>query len=105
MLADNTSVDNGEKDHLIGYGINTHLIYTLSDKLSVGTRFDWLHSTFDADSDDYNEVSFGLNYLPVESVKIRPELRYDWVNGGALPFDDERKQEQFSAGVSLFYHY
>jgi hypothetical protein len=104
MLADNTCVNAGAKNHLTGYGVNTHFIYTLNDKLSVGTRFDWLHDAVDTDS-SYHEVSFGLNYLPVKSVKIRPELRYDWSNGAARPFDDNRKAQQFSSGVSLFYQF
>ncbi|GHT34404.1 hypothetical protein FACS189427_01660 [Planctomycetales bacterium] len=104
MLADNTCVNAGVRNHLTGYGVNTHLIYTLSDKLSIGTRFDWLHDSVNTDS-SYHEVSFGLNYLPVKNIKIRPELRYDWVNGTAKPFDNDRKLQQLSGGVSLFYKY
>ena len=94
----------GDKLHLRGYGINNYLVYTLNDKWEVGTRIEWFRDNgVSLEPSDYNEVSFGLNWMPFEKVKIRPEVRYDWVCGQARPFDGNTRKTQCSGGVSLFY--
>ncbi len=67
------------------FDINQYLIYSLSDCLAAGTRFEW----YDADTGifgngsgtDVYALTGGLNYKPHANVTIRPELRHDWVFG------------------------
>lgn len=80
------------------FGINQYLIRTHSDCLSYGARFEWWN--VDADSQgfyganapaglaalatgDYDifALTLGLNYKPHANVTIRPEVRWDWVDG------------------------
>ena len=80
------------------YGVNQYLFYTLSDCYKVGARFEWFN---DADgvriinSDvnetgigndvDYYAITLGLNYTPNCNLIVRPEIRWDWAEGGT-PF-------------------
>lgn len=61
-------------------GVNQYLFYTLNDCLALGSRLEWWRS----DSQDFHEITFGLNYRPHANVVLRPEVRYDWtpVNDG-----------------------
>ena len=86
------------------YGINNHLLYKLTDKLSAGTRVEWLRDNMgaiDPDASDYGQVTFGLRWDPTEFLSIRPEVRYDWCRGGATPFADGTKKDQASGGFGM----
>jgi hypothetical protein len=91
------------------YGINSHLYYDLKDNLSIGMRAEWFRdqnglrvcspgrvaaatnssnysyaapgnlSTCNAAS--YYEVTAGLNWKPTKWLNLRPNVRYDWVDG------------------------
>ena len=84
------------------YGYNQYLIYTLSDCLAIGGRFEWwqvqadsagyygdnanlgnLPAGFDVNAEEFDiyALTLGLNYRPHANVVVRPEIRWDWVDG------------------------
>jgi len=111
------------------YGINMHLTYDVKDNLSAGVRGEWFRDqngfrvcspgrVAAATSGDGNSyalagkannstcnaaswyaVTAGLNWKPVKWLNIRPNVRYDWVDGktatgGYRPFGNN-KEDQF----------
>ncbi len=79
-------------------GINQYLIRTINDCVSLGTRFEWWNVEADSQgyygarapaglaavaSGDYDifALTLGMNYKPHANVLIRPEIRWDWVDG------------------------
>nr|WP_231617589.1 porin [Novipirellula aureliae] len=92
------------------FGINQYLIYTLSDRLAVGGRFEWYdqegvfnndNGTPDDDTDDtlqqsdVYELTLGLNYRPIANVVVRPEIRWDWDDDQLIGLDDGDHQTTF----------
>lgn len=112
------------------YGINTHLYYDIKDDLSVGVRGEWFrdqngfrvcspgrvaastnnqgysyanggqlnNSTCVAGS--FYAFTVGLNYKPTKWLIVRPNVRYDWVDGTVAGGDSytpfgNNKQSQF----------
>ncbi len=81
-------------------GLGNYFTYTLTDKISLGMRYEWFHQwvTDEADYDsefgsaNYHELSFFANYNISEHFFVRPEVRYDWVDEGA-------KDDGFSGGM------
>lgn len=72
-------------------GLGNYLTYTLTDKITLGARYEWFkqdiedgnmgyESSFDEAT--YHAVSLAAKYMPTEHVFIRPEVRYDWVEEG-----------------------
>jgi hypothetical protein len=110
------------------YGINMHLTYDIKDNLTAGVRGEWFRdqngfrvgspgrvaaatngagtsyaanfpATFNAAS--YYAVTAGVNWKPMKWLNIRPNVRYDWVDGRNAatggqyrPFGNN-KQDQF----------
>jgi len=113
------------------YGVNSHLTYDVKDNLTAGVRAEWFrdqngfrvcsparvaaatngagnsyalgdqpnNSTCNAAS--YYAVTAGLNWKPMKWLNIRPNVRYDWVDGTVAatggqyrPFGNA-KQDQF----------
>lgn len=112
------------------YGLNTHLTYDVKDNLTAGLRGEWFrdqngfrvcspgrvaaatdnsgnsyaiggaanNSTCNAAS--YYAITAGLNWKPVKWLNVRPNVRYDWVDGvtaagnGYRPFGNN-KEDQF----------
>lgn len=69
-------------------GINQYLLYSVNDKLGLGTRVEWWKSDAGFNhggqslprggSVSYYAATFGANIKPLPNVIIRPEWRYDW---------------------------
>lgn len=108
--ADSVVTPKGIKD-AEWYGINTHLYYDLHDQVTVGLRGEWFRDNdgfrvcspgrvAGATNDDsgvavssaanflstcqpasYFAVTAGLNWKPMKWLNIRPNVRYDWVDG------------------------
>ncbi len=97
------------------YGLNNYLIYELNDRWSVGSRYEWLYVGENVGAPlgppfppgpglatpgvHYHDFTLGLNYRPCDSMIIKPEVRYDYVDfdgaAGGGPFDrlgDARSQ-------------
>lgn len=109
------------------YGINTHLYYDIKENLTVGIRGEWFRdhngfrvltpvrvfaSTYDSNGiprtyagnnilpatpSGYYDITLGMNWKPKVWLNIRPNIRYDWVDGGGnyKPFDTGNKKDQF----------
>lgn len=71
-------------------GINQYLLYTVSDCLGLGARFEWWkgdnvtgfqpHNAVlpATGSFSYYEATLGANIRPHANMVIRPEVRFDW---------------------------
>lgn len=98
------------------YGIDQYLTYKLSDKLKAGLRFEWFDDVdgtrvgLDRPANpnvpplpgNYYSITTGLNWSPMSNLTVRPELRYDFhtgSNGGPLPYDNGKKDDQFMLGI------
>ena len=95
LLDSNNAADETVRDTV---GINNYLIYTVNDCLAFGGRFEWwnvdarsqgfygpnapagLVNTAGGDY-DITALTLGLNYRPHANVIVRPEIRWDWVEG------------------------
>lgn len=73
---DNSGLTPGKDNDV---GLNQYLIYSLSDMVGVGTRFEWWK---DEGKSQY-AATVGVNIKPVESFILRPEIRHDWLLPGA----------------------
>ena len=110
----------GNNNYLLGrdetgtfcYGINQHLIYTISPHWAVGLRAEWSqgHGTiFDlpyltgGDGGDIYALTLGANWTPNNWFILRPEVRYDWTkyDNGCKPFAGGTQPNQLTAGVSV----
>ncbi len=92
------------------YGINNYLFYTVNDCWKLGTRFEWFRDDDGtrvvsagalAGVGDYCGLTCGVNWKPTSNLNIRPELRYDWANGGVTPFNGGTADDQLSGGFDL----
>ncbi len=111
------------------YGLNQYYIYTLNSQWAACMRGEWFR---DQDGvavsgpgnvpgvrawsghgfeGNFYELTAGLNWRPQAIVIFRPEVRYDWYDGGAgsyavsgqtgLPFNDGRSSSQFLTAADL----
>jgi hypothetical protein len=81
------------------FGINQYLIYSLSDCLAAGGRFEWydqegVFSNYGNDTDLY-ALTMGLNVKPHANVVIRPEIRWDWDDDEVAGLDEGDDQTTF----------
>jgi hypothetical protein len=96
------------------YGINNYLFYTINSCWVLGARYEWFRDddgvrvtgirptnpiAGDSFVGDFHEVSLGVNWIPTNNLRIRPEIRYDWFDGTGLPFDDASDDDQFTAAM------
>jgi Putative beta-barrel porin-2, OmpL-like. bbp2 len=104
----NNVLINGVSQDAQWYGINTHTYYDIKDDLSIGMRAEWFRdqngfrvcspgrvaaatnnqgfsfasnqpATCNAGS--YYAFTLGMNYKPTKWLNLRPNVRYDWVDG------------------------
>jgi hypothetical protein len=99
------------------YGINQHMYYTINPCWKLGGRFEWFRdddgvrvtglrpdnpvSAANGGSfvGNFYEATLGLNWIPTNNLRVRPEVRWDWFDGVGLPYDDATKDNQFLAAV------
>ncbi|APZ96307.1 porin [Fuerstiella marisgermanici] len=55
-------------------GINQYLIYSLSEKVGLGTRVEWWKN----EGRSQYAATFGVNVKPMDNLIVRPEIRHDW---------------------------
>ena len=103
----------GKKTGSDAWGVNNHLIYQVSDKLSLGLRGEFHHSRgsmFDQPAitggkgGDLWEVTLAANYKLNPKLTLRPEVRYDYADysNGYKPFGgDESEKGQLCGGMSF----
>lgn len=49
----------------------------------------------------YGELTVGVTWKPIDSVTVRPEVRYDKALNDTTPFNDSRHGDLFTAGVDV----
>ncbi|MDA0660921.1 MAG: outer membrane beta-barrel protein [Planctomycetota bacterium] len=84
IQSDLNSIDNSvnaQGGHYDTIGLNQYMFYTVNDCLKVGGRNEW----WKADGVSFYESAFGLNIRPRANLLLRPELRYNWQPGNAVP--------------------
>ncbi|MEM6980044.1 MAG: outer membrane beta-barrel protein, partial [Planctomycetota bacterium] len=89
------------------FGINQYLIYTISDCLALGGRFEWYDNegVFDSENDIF-ALTTGINYKPHANVIMRPELRWDWVSADAADNAqvlEDNDDSQFTFGMDTIF--
>ncbi|WRQ52951.1 porin [Roseiconus lacunae] len=91
------------------FGINQYLIYTVSDCVAFGGRFEWYNQEgvflndngTDDEADDFAQESdiyaltLGMNYRPHANVIVRPEIRWDWDDDLLAGLDEGDDQTTF----------
>jgi hypothetical protein len=96
-------------------GIDQYLYYSVSDQWKAGARFEWFQDTDGTRvglnrpanpnkpplPGNFFSLTVGPNYLPTENLLIRPELRWDFYNGEALPYGDGTKTQQLMLGFDM----
>jgi len=90
------------------YGINQYVQYCINDRWSAGVRMEWFRDDDGArvgDAGSYYEVTAGLNYRPCDCLVIRPEIRGDWFDGVAKPFNNGTNDDQFSGGFDVIWKF
>lgn len=96
------------------YSITNYLFWDLTERCSVGGRFEWFRDDDGARVDvngagrgSFYETTLGLNIRPHPNIRIRPEIRWDWFSGRGKPFDsrDGGKMgtaiDQFTGGLDV----
>jgi len=96
------------------YGINQYMYYTINDCWKLGGRFEWFRDDdgvrvtgIRADNPingasfvgNFYEATLGINWIPTNNLRVRPEVRWDWFDGAGLPYDDQTKDNQFVGAV------
>ncbi len=95
--------DNGFRN---SFDVNQYLMYSLTDCLALGGRFEWydsegVYSAFGDEIDVY-ALTTGINYRPHANLVIRPEIRWDWVDdttGLTRDVLEEGDDDQFTFGI------
>lgn len=107
--------DNQNTTSVLGdsWGINNHLIYTINDKWSVGTRTEYHYSrrmsfdhpmvTHGGYGGDLWEFTLAAHYKINPKTTFRPEIRYDYTDykNGYRPFGGNENKDQISGGCSF----
>ena len=115
------SWDQARQSSAVWYGINQYLTCALTEELAAGLRFEWFR---DIDgtrvrglrdgntlplgvSGDFYAITFGLNYTPLENLRLRPEVRWDFFDpigeGVPLPYDAGQRDRQFLFAIDVLY--
>lgn len=105
------------------YGVNQYLTCALTTELAAGLRFEWF---CDRDgtrvrglregntlplgvSGDFYAITFGLNYTPLDNLRIRPEVRWDFFDPigdqAPLPYDAGQRDHQFLFAMDVLYSF
>ncbi|MEZ6046705.1 MAG: porin [Planctomycetaceae bacterium] len=108
--------DRGSQNGLVAgeqqsewYGINQYLFYDLDCKNRVGLNYEWFRdddgSQLGNGAANYYVLRAGLNHKLYECVTVRPEVRWDWADNGARPYDNGEDGSQFTFGTDVIWTY
>ena len=106
-------------DDFESYSVAHYLFYTFCEHWRAGLRFEWFR---DDDGTltgfeprrppapgSYYNVTLGLNWHPLEHVRVRPEFRWDWQDRDSeldVPaFDDGTSTNQWLFGCDVIWEY
>lgn len=102
--------DRGTQSNAIGegkdaewYSIVQYLTYQFSDQWGAGVRGEWFRDNdgfrYNAGAANYYAMTAGMNWKLQSWLVLRPEVRYDWSESQARPFDVGRRSSQVLLGV------
>ncbi len=97
--------ENGAGDSVRDtFSYNSYLMYTVSDCLALGGRFEWYDAKgiFANDVNAY-DCTLGANIKPHANVLIRPEIRWDWIEGDATGILANNSDEQATFGIDSIF--
>ncbi|MDR1959212.1 MAG: porin, partial [Planctomycetaceae bacterium] len=86
--------------------LSQSLYYQINQKWSTGFRVEWQHQYYGfGDGVDAYSLTYGVNWKPRHWILVRPEIRYDSVDGvdafkWTKNFPPDPKSDQFAGGVS-----
>jgi hypothetical protein len=76
------------------YGANFNYYDRFAPNLQYAVRAEWLRDDKGAHAllpaGDYHGITANLSWWALPTVRIRPEVRYDWYEGDGLPFGGRR---------------
>lgn len=95
------------------YGIDQYLFYTLSEHWKLGGRFEWFRDEagtrvgLNRPSNpnksplpgNFFSFTIGPNFVPNPNVVVRPEIRWDFYDGPAHPYNDGQNKNQVLLGL------
>lgn len=91
-------------------GYNSYLLYTMSDCLAVGGRLEYWENESGGENFDYLDLTLGINFKPHANILVRPEIRWDWVDGDLAnlaasggPMLDGNRDEQTTFGIDTIF--
>ncbi len=87
------------------FSYNSYLLYTVNDCLALGGRFEWYDAKgiFANDVEIY-DCTLGLNIKPHANILVRPEVRWDWIDGDAAGILANNADQQTTFGIdSIFF--
>jgi putative OmpL-like beta-barrel porin-2 len=93
------------------YALAANLFYTLDEKWRPGMRAEWFRDDEGVRTGvlkrpgfaaSFYDLTLGVTYKPHASLRIRPEIRYDWTPD-ARPFDDQTRKSQLTAAVDAIW--
>lgn len=88
------------------FGTNQYLIYALTDKVSLGQRFEWFNyggSLFNnVQNKDLYNYTVGLNYRHSANLVFRPEVRWVW-DKARFGFNEDNKASQAAFGTDMVF--
>ena len=98
------------------YGLDQYLFYKISQQYKWGARVEWFRDEQGTRvglgrrpgnpngppfAGNFYSITTGMNYTPYPNFTVRPEVRYDWFDGTANPYDDGQKEHQFLFGIDM----
>ena len=99
--------------------MNNYLFFDLSDRLSLGMRYEWFHDRDNArvlgipiqslvNGNNYNAFTFGSNWQISPRLMLRKEVRFDWsdveVRGRGV-YDDFSDKNQTTVTTDLIFRF
>lgn len=116
FVQDDGSTNNvGAIDDAEAYSIYQYFIYELSDCLSAGVRVEVARDDDNlriapagglTDGSLFSSLTLGLNWTPTDTLRVRPELRWNWTDfniGPISAFDDFSDNNQFLASFDVIW--
>jgi hypothetical protein len=118
LLVSNSRTGTASDDFEI-YSLANYLFYTINDCWRAGLRLEWLRdddgslagfdATRPAAPGSFYNVTLGLNWHPLDHVRLRPEIRWDRQDRDSqldVPaFDDGNSTNQWLFGCDVLWEF
>lgn len=91
------------------YGLTQYLMYTINESWRAGLRYEvfrddaGVSGRISNNPETYQAWSLGTNWQPYANLRIRPELRWDYVNHSTGPFGGQNSL--FTFGVDAIFQF